>query len=94
MSRLVRVALIQAVHDVHGDESVEKHKEAALEKHLQLIARAAEAKSPGTVLRALFLCRTEQQMVCSDRKGPGGADYEAYAGAGKKTRPGPGCSPL
>ncbi|MFO8192233.1 MAG: nitrilase-related carbon-nitrogen hydrolase [Bacillota bacterium] len=54
MSRLVRVGLIQASHEVHGDEPVEKHKEAALEKHLRLIARAAEAKAQVVCLQELF----------------------------------------
>lgn len=54
MSRLVRVGLIQAIHEVHGDEPVEKHKEVALEKHLRLIARAAEAKAQVVCLQELF----------------------------------------
>ena len=54
MSRLVRVALIQAHHAVHGDEPVEKHKEAAIEKHLQLIKEAADQKAQVVCLQELF----------------------------------------
>ncbi|MDY6826141.1 MAG: nitrilase-related carbon-nitrogen hydrolase [Bacillota bacterium] len=54
MSRVVRVGLIQASHEVNGDEPVKKHKEVALEKHLRLIARAAEAKAQVVCFQELF----------------------------------------
>ena len=54
MSRKVRVALIQANHEVHGDEPVEKHKDAATEKHLKMIKKAAEEKAQIVCLQELF----------------------------------------
>lgn len=54
MSRLVKVALIQAEHDVHGKESVKKHKEVSIEKHLKLIKEAADKKAQIVCLQELF----------------------------------------
>ena len=54
MSRIVRVALIQARHEVHGDETVKKHKDAAIEKHLKLIKEAADKKAQIVCLQEIF----------------------------------------
>lgn len=54
MSRIVRVALIQAKHEVHGDEPVQKHKEAAIEKHLRLIKEAADENAQIVCLQEIF----------------------------------------
>ncbi|MEW5785200.1 MAG: nitrilase-related carbon-nitrogen hydrolase [Bacillota bacterium] len=54
MSRKVRVALIQARHDVPGDEPVVKHKEAAIEKHLRLIGEAAARQAQIVCLQEIF----------------------------------------
>ncbi len=42
MSKVVRCALTQTHHDVHGDEPIAKHKESAIKKHIKLIEEAAE----------------------------------------------------
>jgi beta-ureidopropionase len=54
LSRMVRVALIQAKHEVHGDEPVQKHKEAAIEKHLRLIKEAADENAQIVCLQEIF----------------------------------------
>ncbi|WP_372663580.1 nitrilase-related carbon-nitrogen hydrolase [Cohnella sp.] len=46
----VTIGLIQASHDVHGDESVEFHKSQAIAKHLKLVR---EAKSRGAQIVSL-----------------------------------------
>jgi beta-ureidopropionase len=54
VSRIVRVALIQAKHEIHGDEPVQKHKEAAIEKHLRLIKEAADENAQIVCLQEVF----------------------------------------
>lgn len=54
MSRIVKVGLIQARHEVHGDEPVAKHKEAAIEKHLKMIKEAAAQKAQIVCLQEIF----------------------------------------
>ncbi|MFU8795131.1 MAG: nitrilase-related carbon-nitrogen hydrolase, partial [Dethiobacteria bacterium] len=54
MSRIVRVALIQAKHEVHGDEPVARHQEKAIEKHLKLIKEAADKKAQIVCLQEIF----------------------------------------
>lgn len=54
MSRIVKVGLIQAHHEVHGDEPVAKHKEAAIEKHLKMIKEAADKKAQIVCLQEIF----------------------------------------
>lgn len=54
VSRMVRVALIQARHEVPGDEPVAKHQEAAIEKHLKMIKEAAEKKAQIVCLQEIF----------------------------------------
>lgn len=38
---LVTVGLIQAANDLHGGEPVQRHKEAAIGKHMTLVREAA-----------------------------------------------------
>lgn len=54
MSRIVRVGLIQAHHEVNGNEAVAKHKEAAIEKHLKMIKEAADKKAQIVCLQEIF----------------------------------------
>ncbi len=54
MSRIVKVGLIQTRHEVHGDEPVAKHKEAAIEKHLKMIKEAAAQKAQIVCLQEIF----------------------------------------
>jgi beta-ureidopropionase len=54
MSRIVKVGLIQTRHEVHGDEPVAKHKEAAIEKHLKMIKEAADKKAQVVCLQEIF----------------------------------------
>lgn len=52
MTDKVKIGLIQAAHDVPGDESIEVHKEKAIAKHIRLV-REAKAK------RAQIICLQE-----------------------------------
>ncbi|WP_025028726.1 nitrilase-related carbon-nitrogen hydrolase [Caldalkalibacillus mannanilyticus] len=64
MSDKVQIGLIQASHEVHGDEPVEVHKEKAIEKHMQLVR---EAKSKG----ANIICLQEifyGPYFCAEQK--------------------------
>jgi beta-ureidopropionase len=64
MPNKVKIGLIQASNDVHGDEPVGVHKEKAIEKHLKLIQ---EAKSKG----AQIICLQEifyGPYFCSEQK--------------------------
>ena len=54
MSRIVRCGLIQAHHDVDGNEPVQKHREVAIEKHLKLIEEAAKKGVQILCLQELF----------------------------------------
>jgi N-carbamoylputrescine amidase len=54
MSRIVRCGLVQARHEVDGREPVEVHKRAAIEKHLELIDRAARSGIQILCLQELF----------------------------------------
>jgi beta-ureidopropionase len=54
VSRIVRVGLIQAHHEVNGNETVAKHKEAAIEKHLKMIKEAADKKAQIVCLQEIF----------------------------------------
>jgi beta-ureidopropionase len=54
LSRIVRVGLIQAHHEVNGNETVAKHKEAAIEKHLKMIKEAADKKAQIVCLQEIF----------------------------------------
>ncbi|WEG17174.1 acyltransferase [Alkalihalophilus pseudofirmus] len=64
MSDHVKIGLIQASNDVHGDEPVAVHKEKAIEKHIKLIR---EAKAKG----AQIICLQEifyGPYFCSEQK--------------------------
>ncbi|MBB6452535.1 N-carbamoylputrescine amidase [Salirhabdus euzebyi] len=50
MSDNVKIGLIQATNDVHGDEPVQVHKEKAIEKHIKLVR---EAKTKGAQIICL-----------------------------------------
>ena len=42
MSRIVKTAIIQMSNKLHGDESVEAHRNAMIEAHLPFIEEAGE----------------------------------------------------
>ncbi|NIK70062.1 nitrilase-related carbon-nitrogen hydrolase [Paenibacillus sp. BK720] len=50
----VTIGLIQASHDVHGDEPVEAHKKAAIEKHIRLVREAAAKGAQMISLQEIF----------------------------------------
>ncbi|MCR8641830.1 acyltransferase [Paenibacillus sp. N1-5-1-14] len=50
----VKIGLIQASHEVHGDEPVEVHKRAAVEKHLKLVQEAASKGAQIICLQEVF----------------------------------------
>ncbi|KIL36027.1 acyltransferase [Cohnella kolymensis] len=50
----VTIGLIQAKHDVHGDEPVAVHKEKAIEKHLGLVREAAAKGVQIVCLQEIF----------------------------------------
>ncbi len=54
MGRVVRVGLIQARHEVPGEEPVKVHKERAIEKHLRLIDEAHERGAQVVCLQEVF----------------------------------------
>ncbi|WP_035101276.1 nitrilase-related carbon-nitrogen hydrolase [Aneurinibacillus terranovensis] len=50
----VVIGLIQASHDVNGNEPVEVHKNAAIEKHLKLVDEAVEKGAQIVCLQEIF----------------------------------------
>ncbi|MFC5652221.1 nitrilase-related carbon-nitrogen hydrolase [Paenibacillus solisilvae] len=52
--QLVTIGLIQASHDVHGDEPVETHKRHAIEKHTRLVREAAAKGAQIISLQEIF----------------------------------------
>ncbi|MGC5323837.1 nitrilase-related carbon-nitrogen hydrolase [Brevibacillus sp. SYSU BS000544] len=54
MPNKVKIGLIQAKHDVHGDEPVSVHKEKAIEKHIQLVREAAAKGAQIICLQEIF----------------------------------------
>lgn len=54
MPNKVKIGLIQAKHDVHGDEPVSVHKEKAIEKHIQLVREAAVKGAQIICLQEIF----------------------------------------
>ncbi|GLX65764.1 nitrilase-related carbon-nitrogen hydrolase [Paenibacillus glycanilyticus] len=50
----VTIGLIQASHDIHGDEPVEAHKKAAIEKHIRLVREAASKGAQIISLQEIF----------------------------------------
>jgi N-carbamoylputrescine amidase len=58
------MGLIQARHELHGDEPVPKHKDAAIEKHLRLIEEAAQKGAKVVCLQEIFY----GPYFCSEQK--------------------------
>ncbi|PLR79890.1 acyltransferase [Bacillus canaveralius] len=54
MSDIVKIGLIQATHDVDGNEPVEVHKEKAIEKHIKLVKEAASNGAQIICLQEIF----------------------------------------
>jgi len=54
MSNLVKIGLIQASNDVHGDEPVQVHKEKAIEKHERMVREAAGKGAQIICLQEIF----------------------------------------
>jgi N-carbamoylputrescine amidase len=54
MMDTVRIGLIQAHHDVNGEEPVAKHKAAAIEKHLGLVREAKKQGAQIVSLQEIF----------------------------------------
>jgi N-carbamoylputrescine amidase len=54
MSDLVKIGLIQASNDVDGHESIQVHKEKAIEKHVKLVREAAEKGAQIICLQEIF----------------------------------------
>ncbi|PLT35429.1 nitrilase-related carbon-nitrogen hydrolase [Bacillus sp. V5-8f] len=54
MSDKVMIGLIQASNDIHGNESVEVHKQKAIEKHIKLIREAKAKKAQIICLQEIF----------------------------------------
>lgn len=50
----VTIGLVQALHDIHGNEPVASHKEAAVEKHIRLVREAAERGAQIVCLQEIF----------------------------------------
>lgn len=50
----VKIGLIQATHDVHGDEPVQVHKDKAIEKHLKLVDDAVSKGAKVICLQEIF----------------------------------------
>lgn len=51
---IVKIGLIQAANELHGDEPVDEHKRAAIEKHIRLIREAAEKGAQIISLQEIF----------------------------------------
>ncbi|WP_040949140.1 nitrilase-related carbon-nitrogen hydrolase [Gorillibacterium massiliense] len=51
---MVKIGLIQAKHELSGDESVEAHKDAAVEKHIRLVREAAANGAKIICLQEIF----------------------------------------
>ena len=54
MSDLVKIGLIQASHDVDGNEAVDVHKDKAIEKHVELVRDAAKKGAQIICLQEIF----------------------------------------
>ncbi|RKL68243.1 acyltransferase [Salipaludibacillus neizhouensis] len=54
MSDNVKIGLIQASNDVHGDQSIEIHKEKAIEKHIKLVREAKDKGAQIICLQEIF----------------------------------------
>jgi N-carbamoylputrescine amidase len=51
---LVKIGLIQASNDIHGDEAVAVHKKNAIEKHIKLIRQAKQKDAQIICLQEIF----------------------------------------
>jgi beta-ureidopropionase len=60
----VTIGLIQAKHEVHGDEPIEVHKRVAIEKHLRLVREAASKGAQIIGLQEIFY----GPYFCSEQK--------------------------
>ena len=95
MPRIVRGGLIQATLCEPATSPVEKIKQAMIDKHVALIAEAAEqgrrGRLPaGAVLRPVLLRRAGDQVVRPHRANSRRADDQADAGARQEARDGAG----
>ncbi|TQR36714.1 nitrilase-related carbon-nitrogen hydrolase [Brevibacillus brevis] len=54
MADIIRIGLIQAKNDVHGDEPVHLHKEKAIEKHERMVREAAAKGAQIICLQEIF----------------------------------------
>lgn len=54
MPSKVKIGLIQAKHDVHGDEPVAVHKQQSIEKHIDLVREAAAKGAQIICLQEIF----------------------------------------
>jgi beta-ureidopropionase len=54
MSDLVKIGLIQASHDVDGNETVDVHKKNAIKKHVELVRDAAKKGAQIICLQEIF----------------------------------------
>jgi len=54
MPNKVKIGLIQAKHDVHGDEPVAVHKQQSIEKHIGLVREAAAKGAQVICLQEIF----------------------------------------
>lgn len=54
MASKVKIGLIQAKNDVHGDEPVHVHKEKAIEKHVKMVREAAARGAQIVCLQEIF----------------------------------------
>lgn len=57
MADRVRIGLIQAKNEVHGDEPVHLHKEKAIEKHVKMVRDAAAKGAQIVCLQEIFTAR-------------------------------------
>ncbi|GAB7388727.1 nitrilase-related carbon-nitrogen hydrolase [Bacillaceae bacterium] len=64
MARKVKIGLIQATHDTHGDEPVQVHKDHANEKHIKLIGEAAAQGAQIVCLQEVF----NTPYFCTEQK--------------------------
>lgn len=63
MSKVI-IGLIQASNDVHGDESVDVHKRAAIDKHIRMVREAAGKGAQIICLQEIFY----GPYFCSEQK--------------------------
>lgn len=64
MSRMVKIGLVQASHEVHGNEPVEKHRQVAINKHVELTEEAAQKGAQIVCFQELF----DGPYFCAEQK--------------------------